>query len=299
MMSDISLFISTQMRKLLIFLLFISGSTLKAVQSDTICKIDEGGKRQGWWVLYGRDKKDPAYDLTAKWQEGKYKDSQKIGSWVEYFPTGSKKSELIFVNNRPNGHAIIYNENGKKSEEGTWVGSKWVGSYTLYYDNGTPRESFNYSQLGQREGVQTYTHPNGKVAITVEMKCGKEQGWKKEYDENGNLIRETYFDNGEIDVSKTKIYDSPIIVEKAPEEKVIKGNSPTVSDPSFVPNKGIFDGEGDWILYKNGQITMKGTFHLKKLVDGEERIYDPNGLLISIKIYKGGKYVGEGTTEVK
>lgn len=278
-------------------LLFISGTGLAiAADSDTIGKIDEAGKRQGWWILYGRDKKDPAYPNDAKWQEGRYKDSQKTGVWIEYFPAGTKKSELTFVNNRPNGHAVMYNDNGKKAEEGTWVGTRWVGDYKLYYDDGTPRQDFNYSQLGQREGTQTYLHPNGKVAITVDMKSGKEQGWKKEYDENGNLIRETFFADGVIDPAQTKTYDTPKsgTPEKAPEEKDIKGVAPTVSDPNFKPNKGTFNGEGDWILYKNGQITMKGNFHAKKLVNGEERIYDANGLLRQIKLYKEGKYVGDG-----
>lgn len=278
----------------LILLLFVSTfGVAYAVEGDSTNIVDAAGKRQGWWVLFGRDKKDPAYANDAKWQEGRYKDSQKTGVWIEYFPTGKKKSELTFVNNRPNGHAVMYNENGVKAEEGTWVGTRWVGDYKLYYDDGTPRQTFNYSQLGQREGTQTYLHPNGKVAITVDMKGGKEQGWKKEYDENGNLIRETFFADGVIDPAQTKTYDTPK-PEKAPEETDIKGTAPTVSDPNFKPNKGTFNGEGDWILYKNGQITMKGTFHAKKLINGEERIYDNNGLLRQIKIYKDGKYVGDG-----
>ncbi|CAN5198682.1 hypothetical protein BH09BAC5_BH09BAC5_20770 [soil metagenome] len=278
----------------LLLLLVLTGSGYAySAASDTIGQVDAAGKRQGYWILYGRDKKDPAYAADAKWQEGRYKDSQKMGVWIEYFPTGKTKSELTFVNNRPNGHAIMYNDNGKKAEEGTWVGSRWVGDYKLFYDDGTPRQSFNYSQLGQRDGTQNYYHPNGKVAITVDMKGGKEQGWKKEYDENGNLIRETFFADGNIDPAKTKIYDTPKPV-LAPEEKEPKQEAKVVSDPNFKANKGTFNGEGDWILYKNGQITMKGTFHAKKLVNGEERIYDNNGLLRQIKLYKEGKYVGDG-----
>ncbi|MBI3512267.1 MAG: hypothetical protein HY064_16525 [Bacteroidetes bacterium] len=285
------------MKKLTLILLFCLGNTVLAfADPDTTHNYtDPAGKRQGWWIITGEMKKDPKYDAKAKVEEGKYKDSQKIEIWTEYFPNGNKKSELTFVNNRPNGHAVMYNENGTKSEEGTWVGTRWVGDYKLYYEDGTPRQSFNYSQLGQRDGTQTYYHPNGKVAITVDMKGGKETGWKKEYDENGNLIRETYFNDGVIDASKTKEYDTTDKTpEKAPEEKDIKGSAPVVTDPNFKPNKGTFTGEGDWILYKNGQISMKGTFHLKKLINGEERIYDNNGLLIQIKLYKEGKYVGDG-----
>jgi antitoxin component YwqK of YwqJK toxin-antitoxin module len=285
------------MKKFTLLLLFILTNVgfSFAADGDTLDYTDPAGKRQGYWEITGAMKKNAAYQPTAIVEKGRYKDSQKVGVWTEFYPTGTKKSELTYVNNRPNGHAIMYNENGTKSEEGTWVGTRWVGDYKLYYEDGTPRQQFNYSQIGQREGTQTYLHPNGKVAITVDMKGGKEQGWKKEYDENGNLIRETFFNDGVIDASKTKTYDTPAAKtpEKAPEEKEIKGVAPT-TDPNFKPNKGTFTGEGDWILYSNGQITMKGTFHLKKLVNGEQRIYDNNGILKQIKLYKDGKYVGDG-----
>lgn len=275
---------------LLIFSTFTIGYSADA---DSLNVIDAMGKRQGAWTLYGRDKKDPLFKPEAKWQEGRYKDSQKIGVWIEYFFTGKKKSELTYVNNRPNGHAIMYSENGIKSEEGTWVGSRWVGDYNLFYEDGTPRQAFNYSQIGQREGPQTYLHPNGKIAITVDMKGGKEQGWKKEYDETGKLISEMLFVDGVIDPTATKIYNNSKPI-KAPEEKTVKSDAKVVSDPNFLPNKGVFNGEGDWTLYRNGQITMKGSFHLKKLVSGEERIYNANGILQQVKIFKDGKYVGDG-----
>lgn len=281
---------------ILLFFLFKAGFAFAIAGDTALDYTDDAGKRQGYWEITGSMKKNPAYAADAIVEKGRYKDSQKVGVWTELFPNGNKKSELTYVNNRPNGHAVMYNENGTKSEEGTWVGTRWVGDYKLYYEDGTPRQQFNYSQIGQREGTQTYLHPNGKVAITVDMKGGKEQGWKKEYDENGNLIRETFFNDGVIDPSQTKNYDTsttPKAPEKAPEEKDIKGTAP-VTDPNFKPNKGTFTGEGDWILYSNGQITMKGSFHQKKLVNGEQRIYDKNGILIQIKLYKEGKYVGDG-----
>lgn len=253
---------------------------------------DPAGKRQGYWEITGSMKKDARYGAEAIVEKGTYKDSQKTGVWTEFYPNGNKKSELTFVNNRPNGHAIMYNENGTKAEEGTWVGTRWVGDYQLYYDDGTPRQKFNYNQLGQRDGKQTYIHPNGKVAIEVEMKAGKESGWKKEYDENGNLIRETFFNDGVIDASKTKTYDTTPSVQKAPED--VPGPPAQTAPPDMKPPSGNFNGEGYWILYRNGQITMKGTFHSKKLVDGEERVYDKNGMLVQIKLYKAGKYVGDG-----
>jgi antitoxin component YwqK of YwqJK toxin-antitoxin module len=254
------------------------------------------GKRQGHWTIFGRMQSDKLYAADAKVEEGVYKDSQKTGVWKAYYPSGKNKSEFTYVNNRPNGHAIKYNENGTKYEEGTWVGIRWVGEYHLYYEDGTERQAFNYNTVGQRDGKQVYRNPNGTLAIEVNIKAGKEEGWKKEYDANGHLVRETFFNGGVIDPTKTKEYPPAPDAPKVIKDDVIVGEgekSQEVKKDERLPT-GTFSGEGGpHTLYANGQVTKKGTFHLYRLVDGESRIYDSNGLLIQIKLYRGGKYVGD------
>lgn len=288
------------MKKFVLSLLILCVSASLAIAQDAgQNKVDETGKRQGYWKINAASKK-----LGAPWtplqivEEGNYTNSMKTGLWIEYYQNGNKKSELTYVNNRPNGPAKMYFENGNLSEEGTWVGTRWTGPYKLYYEDGHVRQQFVYNNLGQRDGAQMYYHPNGQIAIEVTMKAGKEEGVKKEYNTNGELTSETYFNGGNIDPAKTKTYEpkKPESADavKAPEEKEQKGTAPTVTSTEVKPNTGTFNGEGYWILYKNGQITMKGTFSKKKLVDGEERIYDNNGILVKIKLYKDGKYVGDG-----
>ncbi|CAN5799321.1 hypothetical protein BH11BAC7_BH11BAC7_05370 [soil metagenome] len=285
------------MKKATLFILLFLCSVLTAFSQESTTEnyTDPAGKRQGHWTIFGRMQSDKSYAAEAKVEEGIYKDSQKTGIWNAYYPNGKNKSEFTFVNNRPNGHAIKYNENGTKSEEGTWVGVRWVGEFHLYYEDGTERQSFNYNSVGQRDGKQVYKNPNGTLAIEVSVKAGKEEGWKKEYDENGNLLRETYFNGGVIDPAKTKEYPPAAGASKVVKDDVIvgEGSKPPVVDIKEKPPTGEFTGEGSHTLYRNGQITQKGTFHLKKLVDGECRIYDNNGMLIQIKLYKGGKYVGD------
>ncbi len=257
---------------------------------------DPSGKRQGHWTIFGKMQKDKSYPGEGKVEEGNYKDSQKTGIWKAYYPDGKNKSEFTFVNNRPNGHAIKYNENGTKAEEGTWVGVRWVGDYKLYYEDGTERQSFNFNSAGQRDGKQIYRNPNGTLAIEVTLKAGKEEGWKKEYDANGNLVRETFYNGGAIDSSKTKEYPPVTGASKVVKDDDINGEgekAPEAKKEEKLPT-GTFSGEGGpHTLYANGQVTKKGTFHLYRLIDGESRIYDSNGLLVQIKLYRGGKYVGD------
>ncbi len=283
------------MKKVSILICFILSSVLSGFGQEVGKNFtDSNGKRQGYWVIVGSMQKDRSYLSDAKVEEGTYKDSQKTGIWKAYFPNGKNKNEFTYVNNRPNGHAIVYNENGTKSEEGTWVGNRWTGDYHFYYEDGTERQAFNYNQTGQREGKQVYKNPNGTLAIEVTEKAGKEEGWKKEYDANGNLIRETFFNGGVIDPSKTKEYPSPTPITKAPDDPSLDKEKPPVAKAEEKPPSGVFTGEGGpHTLYYNGQITKKGTFHQYRLVDGESRIYDGNGMLIQIKLYKGGQYVGD------
>jgi antitoxin component YwqK of YwqJK toxin-antitoxin module len=283
------------MKKFTFLILLVCGFVQAGFsQAATENYTDPAGLRQGHWTIFGKMQKDRAYADEAKVEEGVYKDSQKTGSWKSYYPDGKNKSEYTYVNNRPNGHAIIYNENGTKKEEGTWVGVRWTGEYHLYYDDGTERQSFNYNSVGQRDGKQVYKNPNGTLAIEVTIKAGKEEGWKKEYDANGNLVRETYFNGGVIDPSKTIEHPPVAGVKPAEDDKIDHEGEKAVIPPSDMkPPQGDFTGEGFFTLYRNGQITQKGTFHLKKLVDGESRIYDNNGMLVQIKLYKGGKYVAD------
>ncbi len=264
-------------------------------------QVDVNGKRQGYWKITALIKKlGPPWTPSQIVEEGNYTNSMKGGLWIEYFQNGKTKSELTFVNNRPNGPAKNYFENGNLKEEGNWVGSRWTGPYKFYYEDGTLRQHFNYNALGVREGPQTYIHPNGEVAIAINIKDGKEDGWAKEYNTNGDLISETFYNAGVIDPSKTKTYDPTKPVDpnagKTPEElKNEKEKAPVVkAGTGQVSKEGAFDGEGYWILTSNQNITFKGTFKNYKLIDGEERIYDKSGFCIRVKLYENGKFKGDG-----
>lgn len=299
------------MKKLLLSLLVLVVTTATAFTQTAstqgqINQVGPDGKRQGYWKLTAALLK-----LGSPWtpqqivEEGNYVNSLKTGMWINYYSNGNKQSELTYVNNRPNGPAKKYFESGKLQEEGTWVGTRWTGPYKLYYENGNLRQQFNYNALGLRDGEQDYYHPNGKLAIKVTVKNGKEEGWMKEFNTNGELITETYYNGGVLDPSKT-IHHDPTKPENAnagiaPEELGNKEPAPTVKpgDGNEV-NIGTFTGDGPWTLYnKDKQVTLKGEFKNWKLIEGEERLYDNNGKLIRIKRYENGKYAGDGPLPIE
>lgn len=269
---------------------------------DTINLVDAQGKKQGKWIVFGKTKPGTCYQPDQKIEEGKYSDNRKTGTWIEYYCNSNMKNRLTFVNGRPDGYAIMYNENGKISEEGNWKANRWVGDYKLYYENGQIQHEFKFNQTGKREGPQKYYYENGAVAIEGNFVNGKESGIIKEYYENGDPKAEKNFADGAVDVSSIKTFEpkKPLVekksdpVENAPKIVVKPDEKPNEAQA----NKGPLVLNGQHTLYnKNKQITKDGEFKDNRLMNGKAYIYDDNGILTRISVYRNGVYIGDTQEE--
>lgn len=294
-----------------IFLFFVLGSlqsqTWEAYGKDTINKIDAEGKKQGKWILMGKHKPGTCYRVDQKAEEGKYRDNKKTDIWIEYYCNSNMKNKLTFVNGRPDGYAWMFHENGKISEEGNWKNNRWIGNYKLYYDNGQIQHEFVFNQTGKREGPQKYYYDNGQLAIEGNFVNGKESGLIKEYYENGDLKAEKNFADGNVDVASIKEFQpkKPIVpksdnpAENAPVIKVKDDERPNeAAAKKGVPAKGPMVLNGQYTLYnKNKQITKDGMFKENRFIEGKAYIYDDNGILTRVAVYKNGMYVGDTQVE--
>ncbi len=270
--------------------------------NDTINMIDQTGKKQGKWIVTGRHKPGGCYAAVQKIEEGAYSQNRKIGSWIEYYCNGKPKSEVPFVNGRPDGYAVTYYENGNKKEEGEWKNNKWAGNYKLYYENGQLQHEFKYNAAGKREGHSTYFYENGQVAVEGNFVNGKETGIFKEYHENGDPKAIKTFNNGDVDLETIKTFEpknnlakKTSDVEKfAPGKTVTEVKKEEVAEAS---NKAT-TLNGKHILYnKNKQVSKEGLFKDNRLMEGKAYIYDDNGILIRIATYKDGIYAGDAPIE--
>lgn len=297
------------MMKKFVVLVFIIVAKLSLAQTfelngkDTINLTDANGKRQGKWIVTNKLLNRPCYTPEQKVEEGVYADGRKTGIWTEYYCNNNMKSKITFENNRPNGYAIMYHENGKIKEEGLWKNNRWVGDYKLYYENGQVQQSFKFNNTGKREGDQKYFYDNGQTMIEGNWAEGKEAGIVREYYENGDLKSEKNFADGYLDVASVKNFEpkKPVVeVDKTPAVKDPEPVAPVIVDQKIekVNSGSAFNGEGKWTLYNsNKQISKDGIFHKSKLVDGKVYIYNTNGILTRIALYKGGKYIGDGVIE--
>ncbi|MCF0072248.1 DUF4375 domain-containing protein [Dyadobacter sp. CY261] len=111
--------------------------------------------------------------------------------WLEYYQDGSKKLKAEFKD----GTFLIHdfwNEHGEHLLiDGTGL---YINEYS-YSEDVIGREEQEYKNY-KRDGKQ-HSYRNGQLSLYQEMKDGKEDGLIRSYYNNGNVQRETIYQNGE------------------------------------------------------------------------------------------------------
>ncbi len=268
------------------------GTSYSFAQNQT----DANGKKQGHWVITNAKKRLPGYSPDQKVEEGDYKDSRKVGTWIMYYSNGRKKSEITYSNGRPSGPYKTYYTNGQVEEEGSWKSNRNVGGFKRYYENGNVSQDFNFNATGKREGSQKYFYENGQVMIEGNWQGGKESGTLTEYYDNGDLKAKKVFADGALDEGKTQNFKpkSPVKDMAKEEEKSAPIRNVTADKNKEKVNTGHFDGNGYAKLYNKDKLISKdGVFKNYKLIDGKWYKYDENNILINIERIKNGRYVGD------
>lgn len=145
-------------------------------------KIDEN-------ISFGEYKEWYVNGQLAK--EGTYiSDIKRLGQWLEYHKDGSKKTEAEFTEKDFLIHNC-WNEAGEQTlTNGTGI---YVNEYLTF--NGDVDSTVQEYKDYQRHGKQ-YSYRNGKLYLYREMQNGKEHGESKSFDNDGNLISISIYENG-------------------------------------------------------------------------------------------------------
>ena len=293
------------------FLFSISAfsQTSETYKGKKVNEKDAAGQKQGHWVILNTGGKFPGFAEGELTEEGDYLDNKKIGIWTKYYPGGTKKHELTFTNNQPNGYAKFYYKDGLLQEEGMWKDNKWVGEYRYYHENGNLFYNWVYNASGKREGTQQYFHENGNLMIEGTWKEGSESGLLKEYYENGSIKAEKNFTTGKIEDATVKHYEqSKQFDDAAPKAKKLAESikqqhqvKTTASIATSIANAkeekaanvGMI-GDGQKTTYnKFGKPLLSGVFRNSMLIDGKEHVYAEDGTYLKTYIVKEGKRVSE------
>ena len=264
------------------------------IDGDTVNYVDENNLKQGFWKIFGRMKKIPAYEPDQVIEQGKYENSRKQGLWTKFFASGKTKSEIEYKNSRPNGTYKTYFENGQVEEEGNWKNNRNTNDFKRYYENGQVSQNFAFNTTGKRDGKQTYFYENGQVMIEADIDAGKEK-YVKEYYEDGAVKAEKNFIDGKLDAANSKVYEAKTPVKDRDAEELKKAPVEIVKvSKTEKTNSGTFTGDGQHKVYnQNKQISKDGFFKAYRLMDGMLYKYDGNGILTRIKKFKGGRYIGD------
>lgn len=247
-------------------------------------------KKEGKWIVFGKNQKDPKFKPDQVVEEGFYNANRKEGIWVRYYPNGNKKSEISYKRGRPNGSFKLYYENGNVEEEGEWTNRLYNGAFKRYYEDGTLEQEKTFDANGKAKGKIVYYYPNGKKELEFNSENGKETGVATRYYPNGDVKEVISFENGDaLEFRDKKMVNKPVEVKETIKQK----NSPTAQGKVNEAHQDIKDGYAKR-FNENKDILMDGEFKGGKLWNGKWYKYDENGLLLKIEIYKNGKYIGDG-----
>ena len=110
---------------------------LISIASFSQNSVDEAGQKQGYWVVYGKDKVKSGFPLDGKIEEGNYLNNRKEGVWIKYHKDGkTPRIKGVYKNNRPNGLFERFFENGELKEKGDFYKNKFSGKYWQFHKNG-------------------------------------------------------------------------------------------------------------------------------------------------------------------
>lgn len=252
------------------------------------------GKPDGYWKTYHTNGKIKS--------EGNRKNFQLDSTWKFYNEQGKLSLEYTYREGKKTGPVKTYGSDGKLISEETYASNIKHGSSYEYYPNGKVQKvvpfkegleegiGYEYDSTGVITSIITYKAghtlsterinrrdvnglkqglwkefwPNGKVKSEGRYLNDKKHGYFKEYNEVGNLIVATKWENG-------------VLVENPPELAKIE----TVTT-----------------YYPNGRVKEVGNYK-DGYPEGVFRQYDTLGKIVSSEVYKDGVLIGKGIFDEK
>jgi len=259
---------------------------------DTLNRVDEMGRKQGFWKVTAPSADKPGYSDGQLIEEGRYTNSKRIGLWKRYWPNGKVMSEITYQMGRPRGAYKTYYPNGRTEEQGNWDLDRNTGRFQRYHPNGQLAQDFVFTSDGVRDGEQKYYHENGQLAVQVTVEQGKEDGTLKRYTPDGQLQQVAEFNDGVINAANSRY------LKPAPKAEEVKVDPKAAPAPAVTAeettNAVTFRENGYNTLYdRQLRISQQGEFKQGRLYDGRRYSYDKDGILQRIQVFKQGRYSGD------
>jgi antitoxin component YwqK of YwqJK toxin-antitoxin module len=130
-------------------------------------------------------------------EEGMLYDGRKIGAWIEYGPEGKFPAKLTtYADGNYNGTYLEFNTRGHITLRATYKNNKLDGPWAAY-SFGRVEKQAHYKD-GELDGTYLeYNKKTGDLQKEVNYKDGKQHGAYRFYDEEGNVMLEYEYRDGE------------------------------------------------------------------------------------------------------
>ena len=128
------------------------------------------------------------------------------GTALEYYPSGSRKFRIGYINGNKDMFSKFYYENGNLEEKGKYDNGLKNGLYEWYYENGNIKQKGNFDN-DLEYGLFEWYYDNGNIWYRVSYKIGERNGYYTEFRLNGHLKWKGIFRNDKWDGDWTE-YDS-------------------------------------------------------------------------------------------
>jgi uncharacterized protein len=237
------------MKKLFLITVLITFTTLLLPQSNDMS--------DGYKVF--------KYPNGTKSSEGVIRNGKPDGFWKSYYVTGIIKSEGKRTSFLLDSIWVFFDQTGDTIEKINYLLGKKNGYYYKYKKDATAGLYVWSKELfagDKKEGTGYIYFPDGKINQTIAYRDGKKEGLSKEYDKEGKLI--TLLE-----------YSNDFLVSR---ERINRSDS-----------KGL--KQGDWKdFYPNGGIKSEKTYKDDQL-HGYYKEYDQKGNLVLTMLYENGAIV--------
>jgi len=274
---------------------------------DTLEKIDYlYGKKSGYYLKYKRENTKGLY----VWSRELYAADRREGTSYQYYPDGSLKLTIPYINGKKDGLSKEYDENGEL-----------ISLYEYNNDFLISRERINrFDKEGKRQGEWKEFFPNGSIKREMTYRDDLIHGYYKEYNQNGILVLTMLYDMGVIveenvdddpDIEIVNRYDNngnliysgpyriniPVGVHREYDATGTIIKSYIYNDNGIKMSEGIVDEEGNrqgaWkILFDDGSVMEEGDY-LANRRSGQWKYYERNGRTIQVGSFRNGRSDGE------
>lgn len=196
---------------------------------------------------------------------------KKQGRWCTFWDNGNLRTETGYRDDLRNGYMKEYAENGDLLK-------------VVKYVNDEPEVT---AEEIRKLDVTNEYYPNGKVKISAMFRDGVPEGVRREYDEQGTVVKALVYHNG-------IVLSEGIVLDDGNRSGPWKDFYP---DGSLKAEGKYENGKqtGTWkYYYPDGRTEQTGKFSRGK-ADGEWKWYYPDGSVLREESYRAGKRDGVST----